>query len=61
MLLPLEAATVMQEVRVEPGCHNDPLLLRSAQSYARLVRQTMKIVLTALTLRPSCVLGVFFV
>ena len=24
----------------EPGCHNDPRLLRSARSYARLVRQT---------------------
>ena len=37
------------------------LALRSARSYARFVRQTMNIGLTALTLRPSCVLGVFFV
>ena len=28
--------------------------MRSARSYARLVRQTMKIGLTALTLRPAC-------
>ena len=35
--------------------------MRIARSYARLVRQTMKIGLTALTLRPACVLGVFFV
>ena len=44
-------AAVIQEIRGEPGRHND----------ARLVRQTMKIGLTALTLRPACVLGVFFV
>ena len=51
MLLPLEVAVVIQEVRWEPGCHNDPRLLRSARSCARLVRQTMKIGLTALTRR----------
>ena len=44
-------AAVIQEIRGEPGRHND----------ARLVRQTMKIGLTALTLPPACVLGVFFV
>ena len=54
MLLPPEVATVIQQVRGEPGCHHDPRLLRSARSYARLVRQTMKIGLTA-------VLGVFLV
>ena len=52
---------VIQEVRGDAGCHNDPRLLRSARSYARLVRQTMETGLTALTLRPACVLGVFFV
>ena len=31
------------------------------QEGARLVRQTMEILLTALTLRPACVLGVFYV
>ena len=61
MLLPPEVAAVIQEVRGEPGCRNDPRLLRSARSYARLVRQTMKIGLTALTLRPACVLDGFFV
>ena len=49
MLLPPEAA-VNREITGEPGCHNDPRLLHSARSYARLVRQTMKIGLTALTL-----------
>ena len=29
-------AAVIQEVRGEPGCHNDPRLLRSAWSCARL-------------------------
>ena len=61
MLLPPEVAAEFQEVRGKPGCHNDPRLLRSARSYARLVRQTMKIGLTTVTLRPACVLGVFFV
>ena len=61
MLLPPEVAAVIHEIRGEPGCHNDLRLLCSARSYARFVRQTMKIGLTALTLRPSCVLGVFFV
>ena len=61
MLFPPDVAAVIEEVTGEPGCHNDPRLLRSARSYARLVRQTMKIGLTALTLRPACVLGVFFV
>ena len=55
MVLPLEEAAAIQEVRAEPGCHNDPRLLLSARSHARLVR------LTALTLQPACVLGVFFV
>ena len=48
-LLPLEVAAAIHEVRGEPGCHDDPRTLRSARSYARLVRQTMKIGLTALT------------
>ena len=61
MLLPPEVAAAIQEVGGEPGCRNDPRLLRSARSFARLVRQTMKIGLTALTLRPACVLGVYFV
>ena len=61
MLLPLEVAAVIQEVGGEPGCDNDSRLFRSARSYARVVRLTMKIGLTALTLRPACVLGVFFV
>ena len=61
MLLPPEVAAVIQEVTGELGCHDDPPLLSSARSYARLVRQTMKIGLTALTLRPACVLGIFFV
>ena len=51
MLPPPEVAAVIQEIPGEPGCHNEPHLLRSARSYARLVRQTMKIGLTALTLR----------
>ena len=55
------AAVTLGNQREKLGCHNDPRLLRSARSYARLVRQTMKIGLTALTLRPACVLGVFFV
>ena len=58
MLLPPKVAAVNQEVSGEHRCHNDPRLLRSARSYAHLVRQTMKIGLTALTLRPACVLGV---
>ena len=61
MLLPPEVAAVIQDVGGEPGCHNDSRLFRSARSYARFVRLTMKIGLTALTLRPACVLGVFFV
>ena len=61
MLLPQEVAAVIQEIRGEPGRHNDPRLLRGARLHARLVRQTMKTGLTALTLRPACVLGVFFV
>ena len=61
MLLPLEVATVFQEVTAEPGCRNDPRLSRIPRSHARLVRQTMKIGHTAPTLRPTCVLGVFFV
>ena len=61
MLLPPKVAAVIQEVRGEPGCHNDPRLLRSVLSYARVVRQTMKIGLTALTLQPACVVGVLFV
>ena len=52
---------MIQEIRRELGCHNDARLLRSARSYARLVCQTMSIGLTALTLRPAFVLGVFFV
>ena len=60
MLLPPEVAAVILVVRGDPGCDNDPRLLRSARSYARLVRQTMKIGLTALTHRPACVVGVFF-
>ena len=59
MLLPPEVAAVVQEVRGEPGCPNDLRLLRSARSYARLVRQTMKIGLTAVTCRPACVPSVF--
>ena len=47
--------------RGEPGSHSDPRMLRRARSYARRVRQTMKIGLTALTLRPACVVGVFLV
>ena len=42
MLLPQEVAAGIQEVRGEPGCNNDQRLLRSARSYARPVRQTMK-------------------
>ena len=61
MLLPLEVAAVLQEVRVEPVCHNDPRLLRRAQSYARLLSQTTKIGLTALARRPACAHGVFIV
>ena len=50
MLLPPEVAAVIQEIiKGEPGCHNDLRLLRSERSYARLG-------LTALTLRPACVL-----
>ena len=41
MLLPPEVAAVIQEVRGEFGCHNDPRLLRSARSCDRLVRQTI--------------------
>ena len=52
MLLPPEVAAVIQEITGEPGCHHDPRPLRSARSYARLVRQTMKIGLTAPTFDP---------
>ena len=54
MLLPLEVAAVFQEIRREPGGHNDPRLLRSARSCARLVRQTMMIGLAALTSTRLC-------
>ena len=57
MLLPLEVAAVIQEVTGGLRRHNDPRLLRSARSHG----QTMKIGRTALTLRPACVLGFFFV
>ena len=40
MLLPSEVTAVIQEVGGEPACHNDPRLLRSARSCARLLRQT---------------------
>ena len=50
MLLPPEAAAVIQEITGDFGCHNDPRLLRSARSYARLVCQTVKIGLTTITL-----------
>ena len=55
MLLAPEVAAVIQDYSGKLGCHNDPRLLRSARSHARLVRQTLKIGLTALTLRPACV------
>ena len=61
MLLPSEVAAVIQEVTGEPGCHNDPRLLRRARSNSRFVRQKMKIGHEALALRPACVFGVFFV
>ena len=61
MLLPSEVAAVIQEVTGEPGCHNDPRLLRRARSNTRFVRQKMKIGHEALALRPACVFGVFFV
>ena len=48
-LLPLEVAAAIHEVRGEPGCHDDPRMLRSARSYAPLVHQTMNIGLTVLT------------
>ena len=47
MLLPQEVAAVIQEIRGEPGRHNDPRLLRCARLHARLIRQTMKTGLTA--------------
>ena len=40
MLLPSLVTAVIQEVGGEPGCHNDPRLLRSARSCARFLRQT---------------------
>ena len=47
MLLPAAARGCRcssRSFRGELGCRNDPRLLRSARSYARLVRRTMKIV-----------------
>ena len=61
MLQTLSERLLCRGVACWPSCRNDPRLLRSARSFARLVRQTMKIGLTALTLRPACVLGVLFV
>ena len=56
MSSPSEVAAVIEEVEEEPGCRNDPRLLCSARSCARLVRQTMKIGLTALTPWAHCCL-----
>ena len=61
MLPPPEVDAVFLEARGEPGCHNNPRMLRSAPPYARLVRQTTKIGLTVLTLRTAWVLDVGFV
>ena len=45
-----QSRMLLKEITSEPGGHNDPRLLRSARSSARLVRRTMKFGLTALTL-----------
>ena len=64
MLLPQEGSPlVIQEIRGEPGTPTTIRdCLRGARLHARLVRQTMKDWGSPpLTLRPACVLGVFFV
>ena len=58
MLLPPQAASIIEEARGLPGCHSDPVLLTQPRAYARLVKRCLNNRLVGLTdLQPEAELG----